>query len=90
MENFPNTYRYDQPQLVNAYLTAFQITKQSRHAMVARGVLDYLMRDLRHPDGAFFAAEDADSLDPADGQKKEGHFYVWTQKEVDKILGESE
>ena len=30
------------------------------HAAVARGVLDYLMRDMTHPEGGLFAAEDAD------------------------------
>ena len=78
---------YDQPQLVQAYLSAFQITRNNMHASVARGVLDYLLRDLKHPGGAFFAAEDADSLDLKDGKKKEGEFYVWTSAEVENVLG---
>lgn len=78
---------YDQPQLVQAYLTAFQITKDPKHAATARGVMDYLIRDLRHPGGGFFAAEDADSLDPSDGKKKEGEFYVWKQEDVERLLG---
>lgn len=78
---------YDQPQLVQAYLAAFQITRNREHALVARGVLDYLLRDLKHPGGAFYAAEDADSLDEKDGKKKEGEFYVWTAEEVESVLG---
>ena len=54
--------------------------------MVARGILDYLVRDLRHPDGSFFAAEDADSLDPSDNNKKEGFFYAWKESNIDEIL----
>ena len=38
---------------------------------MARGVLDYLLRDMLHPAGGLYAAEDADSLDPAAGTKKE-------------------
>lgn len=28
------------------------------------------MRDMTHPEGGIYAAEDADSLDPGSGQKK--------------------
>lgn len=34
--------------------------------------------------------QDADSLDVQSGQKKEGEFYVWTQQEIDSLLGEWE
>ncbi|PRW45152.1 spermatogenesis-associated 20 [Chlorella sorokiniana] len=78
---------YDNPQLVSTYLAAFQITGDPQYATVARGVLDYLMRDMTHPEGGLFAAEDADSLDPASGKKKEGWFYVWTQQEIQDVLG---
>jgi uncharacterized protein YyaL (SSP411 family) len=78
---------YDNPQLVQANLAAYQLTRDLCHASVARGVLDYLLRDLRHPEGGFCAAEDADSVDPNDGRKKEGQFYVWTKKEIDDVLG---
>jgi uncharacterized protein YyaL (SSP411 family) len=79
---------YDNPQLVLTYLAAFQITKDTQYAAVARSVLDYLLRDMRHPDGGIFAAEDADSTDPMDlnGPKKEGAFYVWTREEIDEVL----
>ena len=78
---------YDNPQLVQSNLAAFQITRDLSHASVARGVLDYLLRDLKHPEGGFCAAEDADSLDVSDNKKKEGQFYIWTKKEIDDILG---
>lgn len=54
---------------------------------MARSTLDYLLRDMRHPGGGFYAAEDADSLDPASGKKREGWFYVWGEEEVDRVLG---
>jgi hypothetical protein len=34
------------------------------------------------------AVQDADSLDAADGKKKEGWFYVWDHSEVQQVLGE--
>ena len=77
---------YDLPQLIHQYLSAFQITRNIRHASVARGILDYMLRDLRHPDGGFYAAEDADSLDVSDGRKKEGQFYIWTKTEIESVL----
>ena len=48
---------YDNPQIAQTYLTAFQATGERRFARVARGVLDYLLRDMRHPEGGFFSAE---------------------------------
>jgi uncharacterized protein YyaL (SSP411 family) len=63
---------YDQAQLAWAYLEAHQATGSPRYADVARGIFDYVTRDLRLPGGAFASAEDADSED------EEGRFYVWT------------
>ncbi|KAI8467827.1 MAG: hypothetical protein J3K34DRAFT_454440 [Monoraphidium minutum] len=51
-----------------------------------RGTLDYLLRDMRHPGGGFYSAEDADSLDPASGEKREGAFYAWGHDEVVSVL----
>lgn len=70
-------------------MTAYQLTGRNEFAFVARGLLDYLARDLRHPDGSFYAAEDADSLDPSDNEKKEGFFYAWTEREVNELLSEN-
>ncbi|KAK9796268.1 hypothetical protein WJX73_009886 [Symbiochloris irregularis] len=77
---------YDNPQLVHTYLDAFALTGDLRFAWIARGVLDYLCRDLRDQNGGFFSAEDADSLNPQ-GEKSEGAFYLWTEAEVDAVLG---
>lgn len=48
---------YDNPQLVQTYLDAFRITGNLEYAFVARGILDYLLRDMLHPKGGFFSAE---------------------------------
>lgn len=80
---------YDQAQLVIAYLEAYQITQNPAFAEVARQTLDYVLRDLRHPDGGFYSAEDADSvIDPAHPHEKgEGAFYIWAWDELEAIVG---
>lgn len=82
---------YDQAQLAAAYLEAFQITGNEVHAETARDIFTYVLRDLRSPDGAFYCAEDADSL-LATGRPEhaEGAFYVWTKAEIEKILSPEE
>ena len=72
---------YDQAQLVESYLDAWQITADPFFAAVVQDTLGYTLRDLRHSDGAFYCAEDADS------EGVEGKFYAWTVEEVRAILG---
>jgi uncharacterized protein YyaL (SSP411 family) len=52
----------------------------ARYAAVARDILDYVLRDMTHPDGGFYSAEDADS------EGHEGKFYCWTRAEMEKLL----
>jgi uncharacterized protein YyaL (SSP411 family) len=80
---------YDQGQLAQSYLTAFQLTGEESFAKVARHVLQYVEHDLTSPEGGFYSAEDADSLPKADATRKlEGAFYAWTYEEVRDVLGE--
>ena len=48
---------YDNGQLAQTYLDAFSLTGNAAYARVARGILDYLHRDMTHPDGGIFSAE---------------------------------
>jgi uncharacterized protein YyaL (SSP411 family) len=74
---------YDQGQLVNVYLDAFVIWKDTMYASVSRDILDYLRRDMIDQDGGIYSAEDADSAEfEGVPRKKEGAFYVWTDQEV--------
>ena len=81
---------YDQAQLVASYLEAFQITGNATMALAARRTIDYVLREMTAPEGAFWSAEDADSVvDAADPHhKSEGWFYIWSRAEVAELLGE--
>jgi len=71
---------YDNAQLVQLYLDAFLVSGEGRHADVARDILDYVLRDMTHPEGGFYSAEDADS------EGHEGKFYCWTRAELERLL----
>ena len=83
---------YDQAQLAISYLEAHQITHEAYYAEIARGIFEYVLRDMTHPEGGFFSAEDADSIiDAADPRHKgEGAFYIWAYEEIHRILGDPE
>jgi uncharacterized protein YyaL (SSP411 family) len=53
---------------------------ESPYAAVVRDILDYVLRDMTHPGGGFYSAEDADS------EGHEGKFYCWTKDELSKLL----
>ena len=73
---------YDQAMLMMVYAEGWQATGNSSFAHTARDIADYLLRDMRHADGAFYSAEDADS------EGIEGKFYVWDEEEIRTALGE--
>jgi len=80
---------YDQAQLADVYLDAYQVTHDPVFADTARDVLEYVLRDMTGEQGQFFSAQDADSAPDADrpNAKREGAFYVWTADEIAKALG---
>jgi uncharacterized protein YyaL (SSP411 family) len=71
---------YDNAQLVNLYLDAYLCGSKPEHAETARDIIRYVLRDMTHPDGGFYSAEDADS------EGKEGKFYCWTKDELSQLL----
>ena len=81
---------YDQAQLAVSYLEAFQISRDASFSETARGILDYVLRDMRDADGGFYSAEDADSaIEAAHPEEKgEGAFYIWTQSEIESVAGQ--
>ncbi len=72
---------YDNAQLASVYLDAYQVTHDPEYARVARETLDYVIREMQEPNGAYFSATDADS------EGVEGKFFVWALDEVLEILG---
>jgi uncharacterized protein YyaL (SSP411 family) len=73
---------YDQALLGRAYLHGWQVTGSPVHRQVLDELVGYVLRDLRHPAGGFFSAEDADS------EGEEGLFYTWTPEELVEVLGD--
>jgi uncharacterized protein len=71
---------YDNAQLANLYLDAFLVSDDARHATTARGIIQYVLRDMTDAGGGFYSAEDADS------EGKEGKFYCWTAAELSQLL----
>jgi uncharacterized protein YyaL (SSP411 family) len=71
---------YDNAQLASVYLMALQATGDATWGDVARAILDDVLRTLRAPEGAFWAAVDAD--DPGG----EGTYYTWTPDEISAVL----
>ena len=75
---------YDQALAVMANIEAYQITGKEPYAQTAREILTYVLRDMTSEEGGFYSAEDADS------EGVEGKFYVWSEAEVKKVLGQEE
>jgi uncharacterized protein YyaL (SSP411 family) len=72
---------YDNALLAVAYAEAHQVTARADFARVVRETLDYVLREMTAPGGAFYSATDADS------EGEEGKFFVWTEKELRERLG---
>ena len=79
---------YDQAQLAMLYTEVYQATNDPFYASVARDILDFALREMRSPEGAFYSALDADSpLEKAKPEHGEGVFYVWTAEDIEHVLG---
>ena len=72
---------YDNALLAVAYAEAWQATGRRDFARVVRGTLDYVLREMTSPEGAFYSATDADS------EGEEGKFFVWTERQIREVLG---
>ena len=72
---------YDNAMLGWIYAAAHRQTREARYAQVARGIFDFVLREMTSPRGAFYTAFDAE----VDAQ--EGLSYLWTADEIESVLG---
>ncbi len=75
---------YDNAQLLRLYAEASLALKGPRFAQVARGIADFMLRELQAPQGAFYSSQAAES-----GGVEGGH-YIWTEAELRAALPEPE
>ena len=75
---------YDNALLLRLYADGWRATGDERYAETARGITSWLEREMRSPEGAFYATQDADT------EGEEGKFFVWKASELDAILDDEE
>src|SRR5437667_5082120 len=73
---------YDNALLARAYIDAHRITGSRLYKRITEETLDFVVREMRAPNGAFYSTQDADS------EGVEGKFYVWSLEEFSKVAGE--
>lgn len=72
---------YDNAQLIDLYSTAYRTYGHAHYKQVVYDTVDWLNREMKSDTQAFFSAMDADS------EGEEGKFYIWTESELESILG---
>jgi uncharacterized protein len=73
---------YDNALLARAYLHGARLADDAELLDVAVRTLDWMLREMRGPEGGFYAALDADS------EGVEGRHYVWTLAQLREALAE--
>ena len=75
---------YDNALLLRVYLHWWRLTGSPCSERIVRETAQFLLRDMRTPEGGFAAAWDADS------EGVEGKFYAWTPAQLIEVLGEED
>ncbi|GAA3391609.1 thioredoxin domain-containing protein [Streptomyces roseoviridis] len=80
---------YDNALLCRVYAHLWRATGSELARRVALETADFMVRELRTPEGGFASALDADS-DDGTGRHVEGAYYVWTPEQLADVLGEDD
>jgi len=72
---------YDNAQLLSVYARAYTLTGRPLYRRVVERTIAYLDREMSHPEGGFFSAQDAEVAG------EEGASYVWSRDEIERVLG---
>jgi uncharacterized protein YyaL (SSP411 family) len=75
---------YDNAQLISLYSEAHRAYPNALYKEVVYQTFDWLQREMKSPEGAFYSALDADS------EGEEGKFYVWQEEELKRLIAENE
>ncbi|HET9671624.1 MAG TPA: thioredoxin domain-containing protein, partial [Actinomycetota bacterium] len=73
---------YDNAQLAQLFVRTWMHTREDRYRRVAISTLEYLLREMRQPEGGFSSSQDADS------EGVEGKFFTWSWDELTSLVGE--
>ena len=78
---------YDNGQLVSLYAKAYASTQNDLYKKVVEETINFVVEELKDENGGFYSSLDADSLDE-NGNLEEGAYYVWTEADLKRLLGE--
>ena len=73
---------YDNAQLISLYAKAYTIFKDPVYKSIVIETIAFLEREMRHPQGGYYAAMDADS------EGEEGKYYVWNIETLNALIGD--
>ncbi|MDZ7689090.1 MAG: thioredoxin domain-containing protein [Halobacteriales archaeon] len=81
---------YDNAEISRALLDAYRVAGDERYADAVRRTFDFLEREMRSPEGAFYSTLDAQSVRDETDEREEGAFYVWTPDEIRDALDDED
>jgi len=75
---------YNQGLLSQIYTEAYSMSGSTHHESIARGILDYVAREMTSEQGLFYSATDADS------EGAEGTFFLWSPDSIRAVVGDED